>query len=185
MPSRVAETFDYPVGPPGASGYYDAQDFGENDHLGEDWNADTGGNSDCGDDIFAIGNGVVSGVWRESSPETGGWGNAVAVRHLLPSGRVVESFYGHLKSVSVEAGDKVARGDRIAAMGDGDGGTSPGASGHCNGEPYFVHLHFEVRTVTGMGPGPGYSNDTSNYVDPSEFINRQGGSRAWSLDLPL
>lgn len=70
VPSRVAKTFDYPVGPPGASGYYDAQDFGKNDHLGEDWNADTGGNSDCGDGTFAIENGVVSGVWTESSPGT-------------------------------------------------------------------------------------------------------------------
>ena len=30
--------FDFPVGKPDAVGYYNAQEFTENDHLGEDWN---------------------------------------------------------------------------------------------------------------------------------------------------
>ncbi len=29
--------------------WYNAQDFGENGHLGEDWNKTTGGNTDCGE----------------------------------------------------------------------------------------------------------------------------------------
>ena len=41
----VAAGFDFPVGPPDAQGYYDAQSFGRNRHLGEDWNGNGGGNS--------------------------------------------------------------------------------------------------------------------------------------------
>ena len=52
--------FDFPVGPPDASGYYDAQPFGINDHLGSDWNGDGGGDTDLGDPVHAIAAGVIS-----------------------------------------------------------------------------------------------------------------------------
>lgn len=54
---NIARSFDYPVGKPPGNGYYIAQKFQENAHLGEDWNAVTGGNTDLGDPIYAIANG--------------------------------------------------------------------------------------------------------------------------------
>ena len=56
----IANHFDFPVGKPDAKGYYNAQAFGKNNHLGDDWNAVTGGNSDLGDPIYAIANGKVT-----------------------------------------------------------------------------------------------------------------------------
>ncbi len=41
-PDDIANAFDYPVGKPDAVGYYNAQPFGKNHHLGDDWNAVTG-----------------------------------------------------------------------------------------------------------------------------------------------
>ena len=41
----VSDGFDFPVGPPDAKGYYDAQSFGKNRHLGSDWNGVGGGNT--------------------------------------------------------------------------------------------------------------------------------------------
>ena len=40
-------------------GWYNAQDFGENNHLGEDWNKSTGGDTDCGEPVFATADGVI------------------------------------------------------------------------------------------------------------------------------
>jgi len=47
-----ADHFDFPVGRPDAKGYYNAQGFGKNAHLGDDWNGTGGGNSDLGDPIY-------------------------------------------------------------------------------------------------------------------------------------
>ncbi|MEM8889827.1 MAG: M23 family peptidase, partial [Bacteroidota bacterium] len=43
-PQYKSTAFDYPVGKPDARGYYNAQGFQKNNHLGDDWNANTGGN---------------------------------------------------------------------------------------------------------------------------------------------
>lgn len=71
----IANQFDYPVGKPDAKGYYDAQPFTKNNHLGEDWNAVTGGNSDLGHPIFAIANGRVV----EAKDHGGAWGNIIRI----------------------------------------------------------------------------------------------------------
>ena len=54
------DTFAFPVGKGRAKGYYDAQPFGRDNHLGEDWNAVTGGNSDLGQPVTAIAHGYVA-----------------------------------------------------------------------------------------------------------------------------
>lgn len=63
-----------------------------------------------------------------------GWGNYVVIRHVLPSGEVVHSLYGHLKpkSVLVQKGDVVAAGQTIAQVGRTGRASSP-------------HLHLEIR----------------------------------------
>lgn len=148
--------FDFPVGPPDAEGYYDAQGFGENFHLGEDWNGEGGGNTDLGDPVHAIAHGEVT--FAEDAGK--GWGNVVRiVHHVRRQGRsdFVESLYAHLDTIEVEVGDLVSRGQIVGAIGDA-GGT------------YVPHLHFEIRRTPDLPIGPGYSPDNSQWLDPSAFI---------------
>lgn len=149
----VAKSFDYPVGKPDAKGYYNAQPFGENLHLGDDWNAVTGGNTDIGDPIYAIANGLV----KMAENIYGGWGNVVIIEHRLLNGKRIESLYAHCDEIKVTEGQIVSRGDEIATIGNAGG-------------IYLAHLHFEIRDEIDMGVGGGYSPDTEGYVDPTAFI---------------
>ncbi len=56
----TTKSFDFPVGAPNAKNYYNAQKFGKNHHLGDDWNGKGGGNTDLGDPVYAISDGIVS-----------------------------------------------------------------------------------------------------------------------------
>ena len=152
----IADGFVFPVGPPDAQGYYNAQPFGTNDHLGEDWNGIGGGNSDLGDAIHAIGKGIVFYV-GDPGP---GWGNVVRLCHNIGSRenpKFVESLYGHLKTVDVAPGDIVEKGQRLGSMGNVDG-------------LYHAHLHLEVRTEIGMSIGGGYAKNKTGFTEPTKFI---------------
>ncbi len=153
----LADGFDMPVGAPDGEGYYNAQGFGTNSHLGEDWNGLGGGSSDYGDPVYAIGVGRVSFV----GDLPGGWGQVVRIVHRYEEGgevHAVESLYAHLSESSVRVDDVVARGQRIGAIGDADGA-------------YVAHLHLELRSRVGMSIGPGYSQNTRGYLSPSAFIS--------------
>ena len=39
--------------------WYNAQDLGENNHLGEDWNKTTGGDTDCGEPVYSTADGEI------------------------------------------------------------------------------------------------------------------------------
>lgn len=148
----ATDGFDQPVGHPDAEGYFDAQPFGVNDHLGQDWNGDEGGRTDLGDPVHAIAHGVV--ILAEDV--RGGWGNVVVVAHRVDAD-IVTSLYGHLDRISVEVGDEVTRGELVGTIGDAHG-------------VYIPHLHFEMRSDETLGVGPGYSSDTTGYLDPAVFI---------------
>lgn len=145
------EGFDFPVGAPDARGYYDAQPFGENAHLGSDWNGVGGGDSDLGDPVYAVARGKVV----EVADHGGGWGNVVRIVHHA-GGRDVESLYAHLDRVDVVAGAMVLRGQPIGTIGT--------AGGH-----YPAHLHFELRRAPGLALGGGYG-EPFGQLDPSAFI---------------
>ncbi len=150
----IADEFDFPVGKPNAKGYYNAQKFGENYHLGDDWNGTGGGNTDLGDPIYAIGNGYVD----FSQDIGGGWGNVIRIIHKFDD-RYYESIYAHCDSVMVHAGMFVEKGKQIGTIGTADG-------------QYLAHLHLEVRDSLFMNIGPGYSENTEGYLDPTTFINQ-------------
>lgn len=155
QPSFLANKFDYPVGKPDAKGYYNAQPFGENNHLGDDWNAVTGGNTDLGDPIYAVANGYVI----SAKDIKGGWGNVIRIVHELPNKKKIESIYAHCDSIFVKQEQWVKRGEQI------------GTIGNANGQ-YYAHLHLEIRNDISMPIGGGYSKETKGYLNPTNFIKR-------------
>jgi murein DD-endopeptidase MepM/ murein hydrolase activator NlpD len=86
-------------------------------HPGLDISADRGA------PVHATADGTVS-----FAGASGAYGNLITIDH----GFGLESRYGHLSRVEVRPGAKVARGDRIGAV---------GATGRATGP----HLHYEVR----------------------------------------
>ncbi len=162
----IAERFAYPLGKTGTltqakdskDDWYNAQDFGVNDHLGEDWNTNAGGNSDCGETVYAVaaGNIVFAGY------AGAGWGNVVIIEHTLKNGTRVRSLYGHLQKILKASGDVTVR-EPIGEVGNDDG-------------RYLCHLHLEIRTEDcpmWNEAGPGYSSERKGWTDPSDFIDQR------------
>lgn len=154
-PEYISDGFDFPVGKPDAKGYYNAQPFQKNNHLGDDWNATTGGNSDLGHPIYAISHGLVSEVKDYGSS----WGNILRTVHQLPNGEMRESLYAHCLEIIVEEGDAIKKGQKVATIGNADG-------------MYYAHLHLEMRWKIAAALGGGYSSDTTGYLDPTAFIRK-------------
>ncbi len=145
-----AQGFDLPV--TDAADYYVAQGFGgESDHLGEDWNGKGGGDSDLGDPVLAVADGIVTQAYEAGA----GWGQVVRVLHSV-DGQLVESVYAHLDTVLVEHGQALARGEQLGTI-----GTAHGA--------YPAHLHLELRSDVGLPLGGGYGS-TRGYLDPRAWI---------------
>lgn len=169
QPARIipiSDGFAYPVGPgeyvtaarDKKDQWFDAQDFGENDHLGEDWNKNSGGNTDCGEPVYAIANGEITYA-ADAGPV---WGNVVIITHTLPDGTEVQSLYGHLKAIEKTSGTIKIR-EKIGTIGDGNG-------------RYICHLHFELREQHCPSWDMvfvGYSPVSYGWVDPSDFIDSQ------------
>ena len=156
--SYISDGFDFPVGKPDAKGYYNAQRFRENNHLGDDWNGVGGGNTDLGDPIYAISNGYVS----FAEDVGGGWGNIIRIIHKLPDGSTydyIESLYAHCDEIVINTDAFIKKGTKIGSIGSNSG-------------MYPAHLHFEIRSVIGMDIGGGYNEDTSGYLDPTVIIMR-------------
>jgi murein DD-endopeptidase MepM/ murein hydrolase activator NlpD len=155
--TKLADGFDLPVGKPDARGYYKARGMRAHGHLGEDWDGVGGGDTDLGDPVYCIGDGVV--VFARDCHQ--GWGNVIIVRHAYREGfgvRNVDSLYGHLQKILVHRGQTVKRGQQIAAIGNAHG-------------LYDAHLHLEVRKNIAIGMSRDkFAQDFSNYYDPSEFI---------------
>lgn len=149
-----AFSFDFPVGKPDGKGYYNAQKFGENNHLGDDWNGVGGGNTDYGDSIFSIANGQV--IFAKDVQ--GGWGKVIKIKHLY-QGEFYESLYAHCSKITIEKGDWIKKGTYIGNIGDCDG-------------KYKAHLHFEIRDSLNMPIGGGYSSNNKGYVSPEQFISK-------------
>ncbi len=154
----ISDGFDFPVGFSDAKGYYNAQKFGKNNHLGEDWNGNGGGNTDMGDPVYAASNGYVS----FSDDIGGGWGYVIRIIHHLKDTtkrKYVETLYAHLESPKPKEGDFVKRGQKIGEMGNING-------------LYYAHLHFELRSNVFMELGGGYGEDKRGFLDPTSFIKK-------------
>ena len=158
-----AKGFDFPVGKPNALNYFNAQTFGENFHLGEDWNGKGGGNTDLGDPVYSVANGLVTFTENVCC----GWGNIVRIIHKLPNDAeysYVESLYAHMHNINVKNGELVKRGQQIGTIGTAHG-------------RYSAHLHFEMRNALNMSIGKGYSEDQTGYFAPTDFIEKNRPSK--------
>jgi murein DD-endopeptidase MepM/ murein hydrolase activator NlpD len=161
--SRIADSFAYPVGKQETvtqakdkDEWYNALDFGASDHLGEDWNKNSGGNTDCGEPVFAAANGLITYA-EDAGP---GWGNVVIVEHTLKNGDKVQTLYAHMQEILKTSGE-VKKREQIGKIGN--------ASGR-----YLCHLHFELRIPESRDwnkAGGGYSKDRKGWLDPSDFID--------------
>lgn len=160
---NFADGFDFPVGKPNADGYYKARGLRLRSpkHFGEDWNGRGGGNSDLGDPVYAVADGVVTFAHNVRQ----GWGNVVLTRHAYrdpSSGQVkwVDTLNGHLDRIMVKTGQLIKRGQQIGTIGTNSG-------------MYPAHLHFEMRHNIHIGMQRNAAPDTlDHWADPTQFINR-------------
>lgn len=160
---NLADGFDFPVGKPNAAGYYKSRGLRLRSplHFGEDWNGRAGGNTDLGDPVYAIADGIVTFAHNVRA----GWGNVVLTRHAYrdpASGQVkyCDTLNGHLNAISVKVGQSIKRGQQIGTIGSNFG-------------MYPAHLHFEIRHNLSIGMSrSGVASDLVNWADPTLFINK-------------
>jgi murein DD-endopeptidase MepM/ murein hydrolase activator NlpD len=161
----IADKFAYPISKnefvteakDAKDDWYNATNFGETNHLGEDWNKNSGGNTDCGEPVYAIGNGKI--IYAKESGV--GWGNVVIIEHTLPNGEKVESLYGHLQEILRTDGEVKLR-EQIGKVGNANG-------------KYLCHLNLKIRVESypmWYQFGGGYSSERNGWVDASEFIDK-------------
>jgi murein DD-endopeptidase MepM/ murein hydrolase activator NlpD len=159
----IADEFDTPLRPPDGAGAVVSLPFlYANQHLGEDWTT-AKGDAALGEPVYSVADGWVSVAQNFENP----FGKVVFICYRMPEGRYppfVEVMYAMLDSISVQPGQFVKRGQRIGAVGHGDG-------------TYPAHLHWEVRQTVGLGLGPGWDTRRDGWLGPSEFLAAHRGDR--------
>jgi murein DD-endopeptidase MepM/ murein hydrolase activator NlpD len=151
------------------SGWYIATHFNEvysmGIHTGEDWNGNGGGNTDLGQDVHAVANGLV--VFAQNCGKL--WGNVIVIEHTFYENfekKKIRSVYAHLLEIKVRQGEEVRRRQVIALVGqDPD-------------KLFDAHLHLELRWDDTLAPnywpssnGKDQSWIAEHYAEPSTFIN--------------
>ncbi len=151
--------FDPPMGTEHGGSAYNAQKYWEMNekrgglHTGDDLNGIGGMNTDLGDPVFAIANGLVLYA-GEPSP---GWGKMVVVAHKTSDSKTLHSMYAHLDRIDVAPGALIPRGGKLGTVGTANG-------------YYPAHLHFEMRTSDHVDIGGGYLSVSLNHLDPSATV---------------
>lgn len=168
---NLADGFDFPVGKPNAEGYYKSRGLRlrSPQHFGEDWNGRGGGDTDYGDPVYAIADGIVTFADNVHA----GWGNVILTRHAYrdpATGQVkfVDTLNGHLAKIMVTLGQTLKRGQQIGTLGSNFG-------------MYPAHLHFEMRHDITIGmQRSNVPADMTHWADPTEFINQHRSlKREW------
>jgi len=158
----VATRLDPPAGTENGAFTHNAQPFwtknekrGAN-HTGDDLHGIGGNNTNLGDPVFAIGDGLV--VFAGTS--TPAWGNVVIIAHKDAEGKPLQSVYGHLDKVEVKNDALVARGTKIGTIGTADG-------------QYPAHLHLELRAGDVVDAGGGYAKQQGDLLNPAETVGKR------------
>lgn len=146
--------------PYGSGSWYNAQKYGVKTnygyHEGDDWNLTSGGDSDLGQPLYAITDGIVTSVHNHTTKPT--FGLHVHIQHDGKWGTVY-SHYAHLQSCNVAVGDRVTEGQEIGKL--GKSGTDA------------AHLHFAIKNQpTGIDGIAKTLDDLKKWENPTEFINK-------------
>lgn len=165
-----AERFSLPLGSENGALVYNAQKFWDmnaqrgNHHLGDDLNGIGGMNTDLGDPVRSVADGLV--IYAGNPAPS--WGNIVVIGHITREGARLQSMYAHMHTVQVAVGKLIARGQVIGTLGTANG-------------YYPAHLHFEMRASDCLDIGAGYGLDPLNRVDPIATILSLRGTVASDL----
>ncbi len=155
----TAPRFDPPMGSEHGALTYNAQKFWEMNHkrggrhLGDDFNGIGGMDTDLGDSLFSVADGLVV-YTGDPSP---GWGKIVILAHRTADGGIVHSMYSHLDRIDTARGALVPRGGKIGTVGNAGGN-------------YPAHLHFEMRAGDGVDIGAGYGMKPLDRTDPTATL---------------
>lgn len=109
--------------------------------------------NDIGDAVVAAAAGTVSRVDNEGSVSYGRW---IEIAH----GDGYTTRYAHLSVQSVRVGQRVARGQRIGAVGDTGGSSGP-------------HLHYELRRH-GVAIRPVFHGRTAFFFGTRNYTSQNG-----------
>lgn len=140
--------------------WYNAQGFGVKTsygyHEGDDYNLKTGGNSDLGQPLFAIADGVVTSVHSHTTKPT--FGNHIHIKHDGAWG-TVWCHFAHCQKIFVKEGDSVREGQIIAYL--GNSGTDS------------AHLHWSMKLQpTGIDGIAKTKEDLAKWTNPTEFVEK-------------
>jgi murein DD-endopeptidase MepM/ murein hydrolase activator NlpD len=159
----VTDEFDTPLRPPDGNGAVISLGYLDGgQHLGEDWTT-AKGDAALGEPVYSVADGWVSVAYDFANA----WGKVVFIYYRLPEGRYptfVEVMYAQLQTMDVKSGQFVKRGEKIGTVGNANG-------------TYAAHLHWEVRTVAGIGLGLGFDMRHDDRLGPSEFLGAHRGDR--------
>lgn len=143
---------------------YNAQHYWDNNvergghHTGDDINGIGGMNTDLGDPVYSVANGLV--VYRgEPSPS---WGNTLILAHRNPQGEILLSMYSHLEKSYAPHGHLIPLGEVIGTVGTAN-------------KNYPAHLHLEMRDSTGVHIGRGYTHNPGESLSPSKTLQSYSG----------
>ncbi|MDG1358467.1 MAG: M23 family metallopeptidase [Akkermansiaceae bacterium] len=138
---------------------YNAQHFWDQNpmrggyHTGDDINGIGGMNTDLGDSVYAIADGIA--YYRgEPSPS---WGKTIILAHRNQQGEILLSMYSHLNNSYAAYGQLVHQSEEIGTVGTANNN-------------YPAHLHLEMRDSTGIHMGRGYISKQGEFLNPSQII---------------
>lgn len=128
--------------------------FGENPHIYKKWGFPGHNGVDYGIPNGTPINAAAAGTINQVSFENGGYGNYVKIAHKDGS-KTYYTYYAHLASAAVAAGQKVKAGQLIGYSNNTGASTGP-------------HLHFGLKID---GENPAYKG----YVDPMPYFSGAAG----------
>jgi hypothetical protein len=145
-------------------------------HTGADLNLNfPSWDADRHSDVVAIGPGKVTYAKVYS---TSVWGGIVVIDHGTVDGEPLFSRYGHVENIRVSVDQEVQAGQRIAAVGNGEG-------------LFPYHLHFDISKTDVLLDRPGHwpgHNQTlvrTHYVDPKAWLRAHVGVGVVDVDVDV
>lgn len=125
-----------------------------------------------GSPVYAVDSGVVEQAGTEIpgyGGDDGSAGGALIIKHNTSSGTVFYALYGHIKNLSVSAGNTVTAGQHIADVGPFNASGNP-----------LPHLHFGINPNIPSYKGYTPTSQCTNYlgyVDPENFLTSNHSKR--------